>query len=106
MRFEIEPFERYFEAASETETELLESDSPLVAGIRTYYGFFAEHVFGNREWMSPIQSLLAMHAFMTHLGAVRVALSGHVAVFSDVSAVANGPGGILLCVVDRRRRES
>ena len=79
MRFEIEAFERYFESASETERELLESDSSLVAGIRTYHGFLAEHVFGDQEWLSPIQALLGMHGFMTHLSAVRVALSGHVA---------------------------
>ena len=40
MKFEIESFEKYFASAVETEKELLESESPLVAALRTYHDNF------------------------------------------------------------------
>ena len=63
----------------ETEKELLESESPLVAALRTYHDFSVEHAFSEQERNSPVQCLLGMHAFMIYLGSLRVAFSGHAA---------------------------
>lgn len=79
MKLEIGSFDRYFSAAAETEKGMLESASPLVVveGLRRYHSFFVEHVFGEWDRSSPVQCLLAMHAFMTDLGSLRVTFSGH-----------------------------
>ena len=77
MKFEIESFDKYFAAAAETEKELLESASPLVDALRRYHDFFVEHVFAEQDRNSPVQCLLALHAFMTYLGSLRVTFSGH-----------------------------
>ena len=79
LKFQIGSFDRYFVSASETEEELLESASPFVAALRSYHGFFVKHVFADQEEMSVARCLLAMHAFMIYMGALRVAFSGHTA---------------------------
>ena len=77
MKFEMGSFDKYFAAAAETEKELLESASPFVEALRGYHRFFAEHVFAEQDRNSPVQCLLAMHAFMVYLGSLRVTFSGH-----------------------------
>ena len=78
MKFEIEPsFDTYFTSAEETTREILNTDSPFVAALRTYHLFFVEHIFTEETTMSPIQAMLAMHCFMIYLSAIRVAISGH-----------------------------
>ena len=77
MKSEIEPFDNYFVAARDVETELLGGNSPLMCGLRRYHEYFVEHVFCETNPLSPIQSLLAMDAFMIYLSGIRVAMSGH-----------------------------
>ena len=88
MRFEIDPFENYFASATDTKKELLDSDSPLVAGLRTYHDFFVEYAFDEQLSMLPVQCLLTLHAFMMYLGSMRVTFSGHPATRVDSSVRA------------------
>lgn len=78
MKFELHPsFDKYFIDADENTSELLASDSSLIAGLRQFYAFFVEELFTVELTMTPAQALLAMNAFMLYLSAIRVALSGH-----------------------------
>ena len=77
MKFKIDPFEKYLDSARETELEILESNSPLIAALRTYHEFFAGRLFTEHTSMSPVQCLLALHSFMLYLCSIRIAISGH-----------------------------
>ena len=77
MKFRLDPFDKYFASARETEKELLKAKSPLVAALRSYHDFFTEHLFTDKNSMSPVQGLLGFHAFMIYLCSIRVAISGH-----------------------------
>lgn len=79
MKFEIDPFDNYFASAMESEKELLDSNSDLVEALRTYHEFIVKCVFAEQESLSPIQCLLALHAFMIYLASIRVTFSGHAA---------------------------
>ena len=77
MKFRLDPFDKYFASARETEKELLKAKSPLVTALRSYHDFFTEHLFTDKNFMSPLQGLLGLHAFMIYLCSIRVAISGH-----------------------------
>ena len=77
MKFKIDPFDKHLESVRETELEILESSSPLIAALRTYHEFFVGRIFTEQTSMSPVQCLLALHSFMLYLCSIRIATSGH-----------------------------
>lgn len=77
MQYRIEHFERYLTLAEQSEKNLLEECPPLLTALRSYHEFFVTHVFAEKSFMSPIQSLLSMHAFMMYEAAIHTAMSGH-----------------------------
>ena len=77
MKFKIDPFEKYFESARETELNILESNLLLFDALRTYHGFFSGRLFTEHTSMSPVQCLLALHSFMLYFCSIRIAISGH-----------------------------
>lgn len=77
MKFQIDPFESYFESAREAELEILESNSPLLAALQTFHDFFVRRLFTEQTSMSAVQCLLALHSFLLYLSSIRIAISGH-----------------------------
>ena len=77
MKFQIDTFERYLEAAGETEIEFLQSGSPLISVLRIYHKFYVDNLFTEGTPMSPVQCLLGFHSFMLYLCSIRIAISGH-----------------------------
>ena len=88
MKVNIEPFDAYFLAARDVETELLDGTFPLIDGLRRYHEFFTASVFSERNPLSPIQGLLAVNGFMIYLSSIRVAMSGHGAAMFPLLRVA------------------
>jgi hypothetical protein len=66
----------YLRAADETQAEILASDSPLVAALRTYDAFFRTRLFAQGP-SEPIALVLFMNAYQLFLAAMRMGLAGH-----------------------------
>jgi hypothetical protein len=81
MQFKLEDSLRdYIAAGNETTNQVLQSGSSFVSALEEFDDFFTKHLWAADDIeMSPTQAFLSMHAFMIHLSAVRMALSGHAA---------------------------
>ena len=69
----------YIRNGDETTAELLSGDSPVIATLDAFDGFFRKRLWTGEDDLSPSQMLLALHSYMVLLAGVRLALTGHAA---------------------------
>lgn len=69
----------YIRNGDETTAELLSGNSPVIATLDAFDGFFRKRLWTGEDDLSPSQMLLALHSYMVLLAGVRLALTGHAA---------------------------